>query len=215
MVIMENMLIRRQSLVEIKEIYDGMFACHFPAGEIKPFERIKETYENGEYMAYGLYEHAEDKECLAYAWMCTAPSQDWILLDYYAVTEKLRGKGLGSRFLQKILKDCTQGAPVIIEVEDPDKPGDDPGISPEEEKKKRLRRIAFYLRNGAKETELHACVLQVNYRIMVFLDQSSDRNDQERNEKADAQNVVPFDRESLKKAYCYYYSHVLGNVEIG
>ncbi len=213
---METMLIRRQSLEEMKEIYDGMLARHFPADEIKPFGRIKETCEKGEYMGYGLYEHADDKECLAYAWLCTIPSENWVLLDYYAVTEKLRGKGLGSRFLHKILEDYTQGAPVIIEVEDPDKIGDHPGVSLEEEKTKRLRRIGFYLRNGVKETELRARVFQVNYSIMVYLNQNGNRNQSsDKKENGDAQNVVSFDRESLKRAYYYFYSHVSGNVEIG
>lgn len=198
---MEKMVIRRQSLEEMKEIYDGMLSGHFPADEIKPFWKIKDSYEKGEYMGYGLYRHAEDRECLAYAWMCSIRDENWILLDYYAVTEKLRGRGMGSRFLKHLFEECTEGIPVIIEVEDPDRLENIPEDRREEERERRLRRISFYLRNGVQETQLRARVFQVPYSIMIY--------------KQDAQDRVSIDQESLKRAYYYFYSHVQGNVAIG
>lgn len=218
---METMIIRRQSLEEMKELYDGMLARHFPADEIKPFWKIKDSYEKGEYMGYGLYEHEKDRECLAYAWMCSIPDENWILLDYYAVTEKLRGQGMGSRFLQRFFEECTDGVPVIIEVEDPDRLTGVPEEQKEQEKAKRLRRISFYLRNGVQETGLRASVFHVPYRIMVYLKEDSGTGDYrtencrtENSRTKDAQNAVCFDQESLKRAYHYFYSHVKGNVEI-
>ena len=192
---MKEMLIRRQSLEEMNEIYHSMLTRHFPADEVKPFGRIKQGYEQGEYVGYGLYESEETKACLAYAWMGRIPSENWFLLDYYAVAEELRGKGLGSRFLRKILDNHTQGASVIIEVEDPDAVRTVSEVDMESEKKKRLRRIEFYLRNGAQETQLRSKVFQVNYSIMVYLNRAAS-----------------FDRESLERAYHYFYNHVPDNI---
>ena len=200
---MEKMLIRQQNLEEMKEIYHGMLARHFPSDEIKPFSRIKESYEKGEYVGYGLYEDRPDAECLAYAWLCRISSENWILLDYYAVTEKLRGQGMGSWFLKRIFEKYSRGMSVIIEVEDPDRIREDQAISLEEEREKRLRRMSFYLKNGVKQTELRASVFQIPYSIMVYFPQDSE------------QSVVSFDRESLKRAYYYFYSRVPWNVKIG
>lgn len=200
---MEKLLIRQQNLEEMEEIYYGMLASHFPAAEIKPFSRIKDSYEKGEYLGYGLYEDKPGAECLAYAWLCRISSENWILLDYYAVTEKLRGQGLGSWFLKQILEVYSDGMSTIIEVEDPDRIGDHSEISLEKEREKRLRRMSFYLKNGVHQTELRAWVFQVPYSIMVYFPQDSE------------QSVVSFDREGLKRAYYYFYSRVPWNVKIG
>ncbi|MDD7390825.1 MAG: GNAT family N-acetyltransferase [Lachnospiraceae bacterium] len=215
---MENLMIRRQSLDEMKEIYDGMMTRHFPADEIKPFWKIKDSYEKGEYMGYGLYE--ENSGCLAYAWMCSIPDENWILLDYYAVTENLRGQGMGSRFLKRFFEECTEGVPVIIEVEDPDRLVGIPEDEKERELAKRLRRISFYLKNGVKETNLRASVFQVPYSIMVYMTEDAQAKGngpaaEDAQSRENAQKGVRFDEESLKRAYHYFYSHVQGNVEIG
>ncbi|MDO5409036.1 MAG: hypothetical protein Q4F21_01110 [Lachnospiraceae bacterium] len=192
---MEEMMIRKQSLEEMKEIYDGMMIRHFPEDEIKPFRVIEKGYREGRYICYGLYADSEPGKCLAYAWMCDILEENWILLDYYAVTESLRGQGVGSWFLKQILSGSyTQDMPVIIEVEDPDYAAD------EKEKEKQLRRIDFYLRNGVQETEIRAQVFQVHYSIMVALGQKERQT---------------FEEESLKNAYFVFYSHVPGHVKIG
>lgn len=208
---MEKMVIRQQTLKEMEEIYRGRLAEDFPADEIKPFSCIKEWYEQGNYVGYGLYEDPEMGECLGYAWLCRIPEEKWVLLDYYAMKKELRGEGKGSRFLKRIFEECTEGCPVIIEVEDPDWSDCNQGILPEKEKEKRLRRISFYLKNGVQETELRACVFQVHYSIMVYLNRNSHGESREK----DAQNVVSFDPESLKRAYYLFYSHAVGKVEIG
>ena len=67
------------------------------------------------------------------------------LLEYLAVTEQHRSKGIGSMLLQYLsstLRETENVSGLIFEVE-----SDDHGA--EEEKKIRKRRIAFYERNGA------------------------------------------------------------------
>lgn len=213
-------VIRKQTLDEMKEVYRVMLSRHFPADEIKPFRYIEAAYREGRYIGYGLYSGSSTGECLAYAWMCYMSEENWVLLDYFAVTELLRGQGLGGWFLREILTRYTEETPVIIEVEDPDRieerSGADARIEMEREKEKRLRRISFYRKNGVKETELRASVLQVPYCIMVFLknDRHKLETDTGRGIQYDVQNEF-FNRESLKKAYYSFYSHIRKDVIIG
>lgn len=216
-------IIRRQSLDEMKEIYQGMLFRHFPEDEIKPFRYIESAYKDGKYVGYGLYDKSGFGECLAYAWMCCMTEENWILLDYFAVTEKLRGQGIGSWFLKEILTKHTQGIPVIIEVEDPDFMEEMNGAEEdrekeigeriEKERQKRLRRISFYQNNGVRETKLRARVFQVPYRIMVYLDKVSDYKCS-KDIQSDVLEMC-FDSESLKKAYYSFYSHAKKSVIIG
>lgn len=201
------MIIKKQSLEEMKKIYDGMMKDHFPADEIKPFWVIEKGYQAERYMGYGLYHEEHPEVCLAYAWMCWMKEENWILLDYYAVREDLRGQGLGSVFLQKVLKEHTREMPVIIEVEDPDRIEMEEEIGKTEvekqgslrrEKEKRLRRIAFYRKNGIRMTDMRATVYRVPYAIMIFQQNFDDG----------------FDRESLKRAYRIFYAHIPDYVEI-
>lgn len=224
------MIIKKQSLEEMKQIYDGMMKRHFPADEIKPFKVIEKGYLADRYMGYGLYEEENPDVCLAYAWMCWMKEENWMLLDYYAVREELRGQGLGSHFLRDIVELYTQNMPVIIEVEDPDRIEELKGEEASEsigelkgeetsdhiggsadvndadredwlrmEREKRLRRIAFYLKNGIRMTDMRATVYHVPYAIMVFQKDFS----------------FDFDRESLKRAYHIFYAHIPEHVEIG
>lgn len=209
----EKTVIRKQSLEEMKKTYQEMMFRHFPEDEIKPFRFIESAYEKGRYICYGLYDGSGAGECLAYAWMCHMTEENWVLLDYFAVTEKLRGQGVGSWFLKEVLEKYTQGMPVIIEVEDPDRIDVAEGTEEEieKERQKQLRRISFYLNNGVQETELRASVLNVPYRIMVYLKNCTASWE---GVQCDVQELH-FDRESLKKAYYSFYSHIEKSVFIG
>ena len=222
---MKKTVIRKQSLEEMKKTYQGMLSCHFPQDEIKPFRVIEDSYKKGNYICYGLYkiqessqtagssESSESGECLAYAWMCYIPEENWVLLDYFAVDGSLRGQGMGSWFLREILENYTGETPVIIEVEDPDRIDVTAGTKAEVEgqRRKQLRRISFYQRNGVRETELRASVLKVPYRIMVYLKSIPAASGEEQSDVRD----LNFDRESLKKAYYSFYSHIEKSVLIG
>lgn len=210
--------IRKQNLKEMKEIYQGMMKRHFPPDERKPFWYIEENFKEGSYVGYGLYGDGYDPailtegdgDCLAYAWMRFMREEGWILLDYYAVTEKLRGQGNGSRFLKSVLQEVTQEYPLLLEVEDPDQLGDLDGEAAREERGKRLRRIHFYLKNGVKETELRARVFDVPYRIMVY-EGSKQEKDLIQSDARASQNRW----ENLKKAYDSFYTHIADKIEIG
>lgn len=80
------------------------------------------------------------------------------LLDYFAISPEIRGGGYGSRALQLLLERFA-GKPYIFEVEKPD------DTAPNA--RERERRIAFYLRNGLKETGLFLNAYQTDFHILT------------------------------------------------
>lgn len=207
-----KVVICRQSLAEMKKVYETMLCRHFPADEVKPFRYVERWYQEGRYMGYGLYQMDESGNpvgtCLAYAWLCCMKAEKWALLDYYAVEESLRGQGTGSWFLKQILENYTDGMPVIIEVENPDELDEFDEAQKAQEKAKRLRRVAFYVRNGVRETKLSATVFHVPYRIMVYLPKHMIKEN-----AADTEEL--FELENLKQAYYAFYTHIREHVALG
>ncbi len=111
----------------------------FPEIERKPFELMVEKIgqgvemvaiedENGEFCGLAIM--------LAYGSIA--------LLDYFAVVPEMRGRNIGSRALG-LLKERYAGKVLLIEIEDTDEPSDNHAD--------RLRRKAFYLRNGMVEMD--------------------------------------------------------------
>ncbi len=80
------------------------------------------------------------------------------LLDYYAMEPDFRAKGYGSAFFGAV---CGRMPGLFLEVEDPKAALD------EEDKVTRLRRIAFYARNGCAMAGLYSEVGGARYRIMT------------------------------------------------
>ena len=82
-----------------------------------------------------------------------------LLLDYFAVTPELRGRGVGSAFLAAL--DAVLGGVCILgEVEMPDR--HDAGLNA-----MRLRRIAFYERAGFSLTGAACRLYGVRYAIIA------------------------------------------------
>ncbi len=78
---------------------------------------------------------------------------------YFAVMEKLRGKGLGQQILNQ-LKDKYMGQSCVLDME-----------SPRQEcanKEQRQRRHAFYLRNGFRDTNVYRCWDDLEMTIMMM-----------------------------------------------
>ena len=110
----------------------------FPRSERKPFKMIRRMHRAGR---TDVWLAEQDGRFAGLG--ITINGSDIILLDYLAVHEKCRDKGVGSAFLQALMaKYADKG--FFLEIEAPDR--DDPtGI--------KARRKAFYLRNGL--TDMH------------------------------------------------------------
>ncbi len=152
----DTCLIRALEPGEIRAVYKKRMTRDFPADELKPLSAIEEALARGNYACYGF---VEDGRILAYAYFIK--DGRWALADYFAVEEELRDQGVGSHFLQALIAgpmrdfDC-----VLLEVEEPD-------CAPDAaERAHRERRLAFYLRNGLRETGVRAVVFHVPFRLL-------------------------------------------------
>lgn len=145
---------------KIVEIYEGRMQNDFAKGEIKPLDRILKLKRRGMYFCYGLY---DEGEFAGYCFLVVSEKRDAVLLDYFAVSEKMRGKGCGSKGLALLKEEIKRRkfGTLILEVENP-RFGKD-----EEEKALRRRRIGFYIRNGMSLTHLRIFLYDVEYLVMT------------------------------------------------
>ena len=146
------------TLREVREIYARRLIRDFPPDEQKPLSRIEAALRRGEYACYG----AKDcEDILAYAFFVLDGRS--ALFDYYAVGASLRDRGIGSRFIQALMRGpLSQMDCVLLEVDDPDR-----AETPDEAALRR-RRLAFYLRNGLSDTGVRATVFGVDFQVLAL-----------------------------------------------
>lgn len=138
-----------QDLAKIEDLY----MTAFPDNERKPFWLIVEKSREGSMEALAI---EEDGVFLGLAIMIL--HRDIALLDYFAVSEESRGQGIGTKALAALAKrypDMT----VVIEIEDPDEPSDNP--------EERLRRRDFYGRSGFSPMPYKVWLYGVKMQILT------------------------------------------------
>ncbi len=120
----------------------------FPANERKPFSLIRQLQKKDKVDVW--LGQSNGTFC---GLAITVNGKGLILLDYFAVEARLRGKGVGSAFLQQVLAhyDTTE---LFLEIELPDG-------SPEKE-----RRLRFYKHNGL--TDLHTTASLFGVPMMLL-----------------------------------------------
>lgn len=155
-----NCHLHRLSREELLEIYHNTAPAHFPADELKPTSTIETLLEQNAYLGLGLFNEAN--HLMGYALFLTVPDLDVILLDYYAILASYRDLGLGSFFLQKIRKYFHQFHGILIETEDIDDTSNDA------ERSERIRRNAFYRKNGAILTDIRCTLYDVPFTIFFL-----------------------------------------------
>lgn len=121
----------RTRLSDIKTLY----LRAFPPAERKPFYIIRKKQSEGSMEILSIESDAGDFLGLA----ITILYKDIVLLDYFAVDDSQRNNGTGSSSL-RLLFERYSGKRFLLEIEAPDIPSEN---TPE-----RIRRKAFYLRNG-------------------------------------------------------------------
>ncbi len=132
----ETLLFRPMTDAEIRQWYATDFSEAFAENERKPLEDIFSLIRQSRYELWGLF---DDRSMLGYAALWKGVGIPLVLLDYLGVTASHRSGGLGSEILQRL---AALHVPLVTESELPVK-GDSEG-----ENRLRLRRIAFYERNG-------------------------------------------------------------------
>lgn len=134
---------RESEMKEIKQLYESAF----PANEKKPFSFIREKNDEGSMEILSIT--GEGGEFLGLAMFIL--HEDLALLDYFAIAPSVRGHGIGTEALA-LLRQRHAGRRFLLEIEDTDEENA-PNMA------ERVRRKAFYLRNG----------LQVMpYRVLLF-----------------------------------------------
>lgn len=158
------MLFKRLDLNGMNDVYLNHLKKDFAADEVKPFSAIRDMFLRGEYEAFGFY---EGDELSAYAFFVTPKGIDTVLLDYFAVLSDKRGSGIGSQCIS-VMKDRINKS-IILETEHP------LFFKSAEDKQTRLRRIAFYERNGLSLSGVHTRLFGVDFLIMQFKDGVCDK----------------------------------------
>ena len=129
-----------------------LYAHAFPPSERKPFSMILSMRRKGKTDVWCFY---QDGRFAGFA--STINGDGLILIDYLAVEEKLRGRGVGTAALEA-LRDAYPDAGLFVEIESPFEPGDD--------RTDRIRRKAFYERCGFVPSRTMADVFGVKMELL-------------------------------------------------
>ncbi len=151
--------IKKLSEPQILSIYKEIAVRHFPEDELKPVSMIQRLLLEGCYEGMGMF--SEDR-LAGYALFVHAPKSSILLLDYYAILEEYRESGMGSLFLQKMREGFAGCPAILIETEE------EAAASGEEERLQRVRRNAFYLKNGCRRTAVKSSLFGVAFGIFVM-----------------------------------------------
>ena len=159
---MQPFAVEQLTLDQLRVLYAGRMREDFPPAEIKPLSAIERAWNQGKYICWGAM---DGEDILAYAFFIQLGEgkNRFALFDYFAVKREARCTGIGSAFLQALTAEnlCGMDA-VLLEVDDPACAGDPA------ERNIRDRRLAFYLRNGLKDTSVTAVVYGVQFRILAL-----------------------------------------------
>lgn len=124
----------------------------FPAAERKPFSIIVKMYREGRTDVWRIC-----REGRIVGMATTIQGGGLVLLDYFAVDDRCRGQGIGSRALEMLQQRYAQ-AGLFVEIESTREPGKD--------QNQRLRRKQFYLRGGMVPLNVEAELFGVNMELL-------------------------------------------------
>ena len=145
---------------QVQKIYDTHMKKDFPPEEIKPLNVLYQLIEQGWYEAYGWFD--EEEHFVAYTFFVRDAQGEILLLDYFAVCAAYRSQGYGSQCLSQMRELFSGVKGVLAEVEDPKQ------SRSQKEQMIRERRVAFYQRNGLRQTELCSALFGVPYILHYF-----------------------------------------------
>lgn len=146
-------------LVKVKKISQwlkirSLYKSAFPRYERKPFSLIIGLHKKGSADVWVI----ETEDGFS-GFAITMNSRDLVLLDYFAVSEKKRGCGIGSEALKKLQK-LYSGRRLFLEIE---------SIYAEAENiPERKRRKQFYLSNGMTEMRVMADVFGTHMELLGY-----------------------------------------------
>lgn len=134
------------------KLIEDLYLRAFPKSERKPFSLIIKKQAEG---TMELLSIEEENNFLGLA--IFAHEKDIALLDYFAISDEMRGQGIGSRAI-KALQKIYAGKRLVLEIETTKKPCDDLEM--------REHRKAFYLRNGLHTMDFDVNLFGVEMEIL-------------------------------------------------
>ena len=135
---------------EVRRLYETAF----PEEEQIPWDELMVLVER---MPLDFTVYYEDDSLLGFTIVYPRKSFNWFW--YFAVPEKLRGKGVGQKILSRLIdkyKEFTN----ILDMESPEQVCENQAV--------RRRRHAFYLRNGFRDTGVGRSFKDIDYTIMII-----------------------------------------------
>lgn len=141
----------RARIIDIPRLY-ALYLRSFPASERKPFSIILSMAKEGR---TDLWVIRKDDHFAGLASTVNAP--DLVLLDYFAVRRKLRGKGVGTAAMKAIL-DRYAPRGVLVEIESTRIPSDN--------RQERENRKRFYVNCGMMPLDTEADLFGVRMELL-------------------------------------------------
>lgn len=138
------------------KLIEDLYMRAFPASERKPFQMIIKKQAEG---TMELLSIEEDNRFLGLA--IFAHDKDIALLDYFAISDEIRGQGIGSRAVRALQK-IYAGKRFVLEIETTKKPCSDLEM--------RKHRKAFYLRNGLHTMDFDVILFGVEMEMLSNAD---------------------------------------------
>lgn len=140
---------------QLSDLYNDRMREDFPPSELKPLFVILDAVDKGIYEALGLY---DGEEIVGYS--CLVKQGNDYLVDYLAIYPEKRNGGIGSILVKLLSEHMDSTGNIIGEVEDPKYARND------DDRKLRIRRMDFYLRNGCFDTGVRAKCFGVEFIIL-------------------------------------------------
>ena len=145
------MIIKAADNTEIKQVYE-LYMEAFPKEERKPFELMEQKVKEGKMEILAIEEDGFAGLAI------TVLYEDRVLLDYFAIAPDYREKGIGGKALQ-MLKERYKEKCFFLEIELIDEKAPNNA--------ERIRRKAFYQRNGMKEVGVKVCLFGVDMELLT------------------------------------------------
>jgi len=156
---MLNIKLKQVDIKEFKnKLYDSYLEI-FPKDERKPFSLIKKTYKK---KITTILEILKDNEIVGFMIFNQIKPNGYIQLDYFAIFDEYRHKGIGTTSLKLFLNEYKDSKGIFIEIE---KVGLGKNIEENEERQKRKE---FYERIGFKKLNFDLELFKVIYMPYVY-----------------------------------------------
>lgn len=141
---------KQKSWKEVKEIYFESF----PKSERKPFFTLRRSVEKEKAQLLTATENG-----ILQGFIVVIPYKDMVLVDYLAVSSKIRSQGTGSKILQEACRRLSDKR-IILLIERLDDSA--------ENKEQRIARRKFYFKNGFTSSDIYITGYSGNMEILNY-----------------------------------------------